>query len=411
MRILKVFSDHYPWDVRVEKICRALLEAGHEVHLLCRNRRESIPGEGQVPGLRITRVPMGRLGRRVRGPVGTPVWFSPIWVAALRRLLAVDRPELVLVRDLPLAPLAMRLAHAAGVPCVFDMAEDYPAMFAAYRPWQGPLRRATNLLVRNVTVARALERRAVAESDLLLVVSEEQRRRLTGMGVDPGRILLVGNTPEREQVMAWRRSSRPVGSPASGAPAILYVGEVHEYRGLDTAIMAMRQVRRVWPEARLVIVGAGEGLARLTKLAQRLGLGQEVCFRGWVHHGLIGKMIGAAELCLLPHRNGPHTATTLPNKLFDYLGLGRPVVASDVPPIRRIIERWGCGVVFRAGDPTELASALLRLRDPAQRVRLGRQAALAAEHYWWQDDRQRLLEAVELLSSASRQTGEGDDAG
>lgn len=402
MRILKVFFDQYPWDIRVEKVCRALLDAGHDIHLVCRNRGSSARQETATAGLRISRVPSGPVNGWVLRIMGFPVWFSPVWARALRRMLANDRPDAVLVRDLPLAPLAVDASHRAGVPCVLDMAEDYPAMLAAYRPWQSPLRRAMNLAVRNVTVARALERRVLSGCDVVLVVAEEQRSRLLAMGVDPARVVLVGNTPERECVMTWRRTSRPVGGAANGVADILYVGEVHEYRGLDTAILAMPQVTRRWQEARLVIVGTGEGTRRLSRLANRIGMRSHVRFQGWVDHARIGSVIGAAEVCLVPHRSSAHTATTLPNKLFDYLGLGRPIVTSDVAPIRRIIEQWDCGLVFHAGDAHDLARALLRLRDPAERARLGARAALAAEHYLWDDDRQRLLDAFALLSSVRR---------
>src|SRR5690606_27612612 len=103
-----------------------------------------------------------------------------------------------------------------------------------------------------------------------------------------------------------------------------------------------------------------------------------------------------AEVGSHPFRHGRHVRISLANKLFDYMGAGLPLIATDLPPMRRILEETGAGILFPPHDRGALAEAIVSLlRDPGRRRRLGergRRAVLAK--YRWSEDERRLLEAV-----------------
>jgi len=105
---------------------------------------------------------------------------------------AVDS-DLIIVRDLPLAPLALVVARARGIPVVLDMAECYPEMLRARWKFGGAT--PVDALVRNPWLADILERATTRRVDHTLVMVEESRDRLLALGVSGDRVTIVSNTP------------------------------------------------------------------------------------------------------------------------------------------------------------------------------------------------------------------------
>ena len=115
MRICKVWDAEYPWDVRVEKIARSLSEAGHTVHLVARNR-DRRPTEEQLEECRVHRLaPLPPvLGAAANAASMFPAFFNPRWVGLILRTARRARADLILCRDLPLAPTAHWVAQRLG---------------------------------------------------------------------------------------------------------------------------------------------------------------------------------------------------------------------------------------------------------------------------------------------------------
>jgi glycosyltransferase involved in cell wall biosynthesis len=89
----------------------------------------------------------------------------------------------------------------------------------------------------------------------------------------------------------------------------------------------------------------------------------------------------------------------MPNKVFDYMGAGLPVVSSDAAPLRRLLESEGCGVVFRSGDAHDFAEKVVMVSQSGQGIG-ARGMAAVRERYNWERDAERLLAAVRRLLSA-----------
>src|SRR3972149_2248964 len=101
-----------------------------------------------------------------------------------------------------------------------------------------------------------------------------------------------------------------------------------------------------YPETRLQIIGDGTELNSLKGLVKILNLEKSVDLKGWVNFSEVPKIIKESTICLIPHLRSEHTDTTIPNKIFDYMAMGKPVVASDCEPLKRIIQEEKCGFVF-----------------------------------------------------------------
>lgn len=401
MNVLYVYDGHWPRNAtRVGKHVDALLRAGHAVRILSRSlaglpRREA---KGRLSVARMPDLASPALNRLVN----YPLFLNPAWLWHVWRNAREVRPDCILVRDLPLAPTALMVGRMIGVPVHYDMAEVYPLGMLSILPHELTL---AIRVVRATRAAFAVERVVLRGATTTFVVSEESRLRCIGLGVPAERVVLVGNTPANAEALRAPSPTPPEDvRDLAGRPVAIFVGNLFADRGLDLAIDAMATVVKELPTAALVIVGEGRDRARLEAQVARLNLRPQVRFLGWKHHSQQPAYLHHAQVGVLPYPSTPHTCTTLPNKIFDYIAAGLPVVATDIPPMRRIVTESDSGILTPAGDPVAFAGGLLRLfRDEGMRKRLGRNGVAAiAGPYSWKEDEQRFIARIEQFMPTAR---------
>lgn len=392
LTIVYIWDAEYPWDVRAEKVCATLTAAGHDVHLVARNRRQAAIVE-RLPEATVHRMPPWRpLGPRLDGWLGFPAFLNPRWLHLIDRVVRSVSADLIIVRDLPLCPAAIGIGRRRGVPILFDMAENYPALLQ--KIWETGRGRPLDWLVRNPGGARRVERFALARVDRIMVVIEEAADHIHKLGVPRGRIHVVSNTPPRARA-----------TPATRQPTIdvAYLGIMELARGLGLLVDALSELAAMGTRVRTRLIGGGRDLDLIRTRARARGLGADVIeFTGFVpDHGVALAMMAEARIGILPHLVNDWARTTIPNKLFDYMAAGMAVLSSDPPPCRRIIEDSGAGRVFRSGDATDLAKVLGEmLGDNAKLAAHGRAGQAAIEtRYNWEADALELLAAVNLTAS------------
>lgn len=379
-RILYVWDADYPWDVRAEKICQALTSAGARVHLACRNRQwrgllEQRP-EALVHRLR----PWRWAGRRLDGLLSFPAFFSPRWRGHLRRVAREAAIDLIIVRDLPLCPTAIHAARRHRIPVVLDMAEDYSALLRDV--WATGRQQPFDFLIRHPRNATAVERWCLPRVDHVFTVVEESRDRLLRQGMKSERVEIVSNTPPLE-----RTATTPPPAPVPGAALeVAYLGIMEIARGLVDLLEATAHLRNTSTPVHLHLVGDGRDLPLIRARALALGLAEPwVRFYGFIpsHADALG-IVAGQQVGVLPHRVDGWSNTTIPNKLFDYMAAGLPVVSSDSAPCRRILDETGAGICYRGGDVTGLAAALAGMADPSVWCRHAAAgiAAIRGRYHW-----------------------------
>jgi glycosyltransferase involved in cell wall biosynthesis len=397
MQILKIVDGDYPWDVRVEKVARTLTEGGHQVHMVARNRKRS-PLLEELPEATMHRLrPWSFLGRSLDSASQFPAFMNPRWARLALRTGRSTGAELVLVRDLPLAPLAIWTARRLGVPAVLDMAENYPAMIRDL--WTTGSTRPGDALVRNPRAVEAVERWTMARIDHTIVVVEESGERLvTELGVPPERITVVGNTPSLDRLEAFPPRAAPLSSETRPL-RLVYLGLMEEARGVRTVIEAAGALKAKGRPVELTLIGDGRARIAFEERATELGLEPPmVRFLGFVPYSEALVEVAKADVGLIPHLANESWNTTIPNKLFDYMAAGLCVATSDARPAARVVQEAGAGVVFRSGDAEDLARKLDDIGGPGachDRGARGREAVRETHH--WEVDAARLLSVVEEL--------------
>ena len=389
MIISLLWDADYPWDVRVEKVVGSLLRDGHQVHLICRNLQRRAEYE-YINGLHVHRLPrFPRQLTALHAVLSFPAFFNPLWLHALWKVSRRNRAELMMVRDLPMCPAGLWVARLLRIPCLMDMAECYPEMLRCTWAFEGV--KAKNILVRNPRLADMVEKYCLRRLDMIMVMIEESAARLRRKGVPAARLAIVSNTPRlalAEQYLQARRESRQFD--------IVYIGLLNPSRGLDTVLEGAALLVKNGFAFRLTIAGTGKDQKRLQGMVKKLKLASHVIMPGWIVHEKVDELFSRATVGLVPHHVCAHWDHTIPNKLFDYMAAGIPVLSTNVRPMERIIRETECGLVYADWHPESFADAVMRLNDEGLRRRLGANGCQAVRaRYHWETEEKVLLRIVQ----------------
>lgn len=150
-------------------------------------------------------------------------------------------------------------------------------------------------------------------------------------------------------------------------------------RGGEEAVLAMRHL----PQALLLVIGSGDAWPVLERLVQEHGLQDRVRLMGRMPYERLMDFTRAADLGLsLDKDSNLNYRYSLPNKLFDYLHAGIPVLATDLPEVAAVVRGHDCGVLLPAPTPQAIAGAVEALRtDPGRLAALRTNATFAARTF------------------------------
>ena len=397
MKVLFIWDSDYPWDIRVSKICNSLVEHGDEVHLVCRNQQRRRVFEN-YEGILVHRLfCLPQAFGKLNNFFTFPLFFSPIWLARIYSVAKRSGVDVVIVRDLPMAPAGLFVARLLGIPVILDMAECYPELIRLI--WKFEPFKLGNILVRNPWIVDFVERCVTRSVDHIWVMIEESKARLQEKGVRSDKISIVCNTPVPERFSGSVASEPEIFRGHRDSLNLLYVGFVNYSRGLDVVIESLPKVLDQGIDVFFAIIGTGTAEKILKDKVTRLGLGDVVMFAGWVDNSQVPEYIAHSDIGLVPHHKCSHWDNTIPNKLFDYMAAGKAVLVSDVVPMQRIVSDVECGRVFQSGNAESLAREIVRLSEPefrAQLGRRGREAVLA--RYNWSNEETVMLECLEKIT-------------
>lgn len=398
MDICLVYKEEYPWDVRVEKMALTLNAQGHRVTIVARNSRGNA-GEDWQGSIRIRRLPrLAGWPAILRRIIGARFFLNPVWLWTIAAATRGAQDSVVVVRDLPLVGAGWIIARLRGGKVVLDMAECYPEMYRTMR--EHPVGAGWARFLKSPRLASLYERVACRLVDHIFVVVEESRDRLMARGVPTEKITIVSNTPMLDGVVATPRTY--LGEQLR----IIYVGFVTGIRGLDLLVRSASRFLELTGERdsiRVDIVGEGSAREGVAQLVIDLGLQDQIHVHGWQDHAVVRDLMRDANIGALTYRVCGHWNHTIPNKIFDYMQAGLPVLATDVKPIARVLRECNAGVIAEDTNVEALTQRLLSLRDAATREILGRNGQAAIEsRYNWGADGSRLIAALQHLSESTR---------
>lgn len=354
MRIAHLSILHKPLDTRVfRKECRALAAAGYDVHLVA-----AAPPADEVDGVTFHSVARDR----VRPPARRQ---APRQVRAARHAFRL-RASVYHLQEPHLIPLGLCL-KLAGARVIYDVHEDYPA-HARSKLFHRPLRGRVKALGWRVleALARAAFDGFVCASPALAQVFPADRT------------VVVGNLPLHRELAALEAERLPYDERPN---VVVYAGGISDGRAFRETMAALDLLP---PELDCRLSMIGEFRTRsLEEVARRQ---PRVDVSPWQPHPAVARAVGTARVGLaLLHPFPNHVDPIRSQKVFEYMAVGLPVIASDMPRWRELIEEIGCGVVVDPRDPAAIAAAIRHLIEhPDEAEAMGRrgQEAVRAELNW-----------------------------
>ena len=356
-----------------------LAALGHEVVLVTYPFGEDI----RAPGLRIVRVPRSRLiGRVPVGPSFSKLMQDIPLFRTAARMLREERFDLLHTHE-EAGWFGIRLSRRAGIPHLYDMHSSLPEGFRNYGWHLGPLDSAI----------RAAERWVLRNVDGVIAICPALAEHAAS--VAPGlRITVIENSPFD---MISGRDDLPGDGEASEANAPpLYCGGFERNQGVDMLARAVALCPDLPPVD--VYGGRPDQVERARRMAEKCGAGGRLRFLGAAPFLDTWEASRRAAVLLSPRIAG----TNVPSKIYHYLRAGRPIVATDVPAHRQVLDE-SCAILTKA-DPLDFSEGLRRALSDAELS--ARIAAAARKRY---EERYTFAAYLEALRSAlSPWTGEAD---
>jgi len=188
-------------------------------------------------------------------------------------------------------------------------------------------------------------------------------------------------------------------------PSVIYLGRVKKERGVKEVIQAFREVVRKIPEARFLIVGdiVPESYEiELKKLVTGLQLKKNVTFTGFVPYRETIKYLRNASCGIVTYLPEKNNMACLPNKLFEYMASGLPVIASDFDLYKEVVEGSKCGKSVNSENIEMIADAIVdMLSDNGALKEMGMKAKKAFEtKYNWEHEEVKLLKIYDDILNA-----------
>lgn len=250
-------------------------------------------------------------------------------------------------------------------------------------------------------IARWVEGRIWRGADVVLPVTRVLAQHVSARGVPDERIVVVPNGINEAHFAGAPRAEdakQAIGWP--GALVLGFTGFVRDWHGVDRVVRWLAS-ERAPAHARLLVVGDGPARPDLEALSRELGLGDRVRFTGVVPRSQVPAHVAAFDIALQP-AVVPYAS---PLKLFEYLALGRAIVAPSVPNILEVLIDEENALLFDEARPGALEAALTRLcADEGLRTRLSAGAAATIHRLGltWDGNARRVTQLSERLCGRPR---------
>ncbi|MDO8848140.1 MAG: glycosyltransferase family 4 protein [Coriobacteriia bacterium] len=383
---------------RSYEFARALTDAGHEVTVL--TSASNLPDEyrshfvsrGEIDGIKVRAVRVGYsnyMGHLRRILSFAAFMLSSVWVA-----LWVPRPDVVFASSTPItvALPGLAVSKVKAVPFVFEVQDLWPE--AAIQ--MGAIRRHGLI----ATVAKRLERAAYRRAVAVVPVSPGMAEGVVAEGTPPCKIEMIPNFSDLERFHPGRKDSAVSKRYGlAGKFVVGYTGAIGPSNAVHEQVPEAARTLKERGRSDIVfaIAGDGKSLPELQRLTEGL---ENVLLLGRIPKTEVPALTRTADVLMTLFGDKPILATNSPNKFFDALASGRPVIVNQPGWTRELVEDHGAGLYVPVGDGVALADAIESLADDKKRTKaMGLAARALAEEAFGRDlQAARIVELLERVA-------------
>jgi glycosyltransferase involved in cell wall biosynthesis len=377
-RICIIRNFYFGRDPRVRKEVHALLDDGWSIDLICQ-RAEGEPVTESLNGLTVHRLPVKHLRG---GKISYLIQYSTFLLLAFIKLSSLHykrRFDLVQINTMPDALVFSGcLLKLFKVPLVMDMHELMPELFQSiYKVGK------SHLMIRSL---KWIESQSTAFSDYVITVNEQCKKILLDRGVPKTKLCIVHNVPD--DTLFTSHCNFETCDPNRRLNLFSH-GCILKRYGFETLIKAVLLLKQQNLPVHLNIAGDGEYFHVIKDLANSLGVAESITFFGFVPFETVKQLIEQSDICIVCLEKDNYTDIMLPNKLFEYIAMDKPVISSNVDTIKHYF-RKGEVVFFESGNANDLVRVIRNLSDqPEAQTRMVQKARETYQDYVWSREKKR----------------------
>ena len=361
LRVAVTLSNDLVTDQRVQKVCRSLVEWGHQPLLIGRCRTES---------LALPAWPFKAVRMKLLFETG-PAFYAELNLRLFFKLL-FTRCDAIHANDLDTLLPAYLVARIRGKQLVYDTHEYFtgvPELVKrpkVQRIWKAIERFVFPKLKKVVTVNRS-----IAE------LYEKEYKVPVGV---------MRNIPSAQPIASASRQE--LNLPLDAFILILQGNGINVDRGGEEAVQLMHHL----DNALLLIAGSGDVIPTLKSYVATNGLSEKVRFLPRMPYADLMRYTSCCDLGLtLDKDTNINYRFSLPNKIFDYIHAGIPVLASNLPEVRRIVEGYDVGIICNSHNPAEIAQAVkVLLNHPDKKALFIQNCRKATSDLTWENEVQSI---------------------
>ncbi len=360
-RIIFTVTNDLTYDQRMHRICRTLADAGIDVLLTGRKRKDSVPLKQEK-----------FRQKRIRCWFTRGKWFYAEYNIRLFIFLLFRKSDVICAIDLDSILPCLYVSRLKQVRRVYDAHELFTGLKevvtrpSVYNTW---------MRIEKKTVPRFPHGYTVCES-----IAEELKRRY-GVQYET-----IRNVP------MWQ----PVNPVLQTEKIVVYSGAVNEARAFESLIPALKEI-----DAKLLICGTGNFMVQLKKLIADHQVAEKIELKGMLQPDALWQVLHSAKIGVaLAENNGLNQYYALPNKFFDYIQAGLPQVTMNFPEYRKINEVYRVAILIDEPDPSKIAEAVNKLlNDDVLYRELQQNCLKAAEVLCWEQEEKKLLAFYQKIFS------------
>jgi glycosyltransferase involved in cell wall biosynthesis len=390
-----VVQHFYDLDYRVRRKAEALVEAGFSVDVLAL-RMPGSPKKYTLNGVNVHAISLGKLrGSLARYAFEYFAFF--LWVL-VRLTVDMQRRRYVIV-DVNTLPdflvFAGVFAKKMGAKLVLDMHEITPEFYMSKYGMK-----EDSWWIR---ILKFQEKISFDFADHVITISEPIRDLFVSRGLNPEKSTVIMNSAEETRFAARKKSSDQAPSKPPGTFVMMYHGTLTRIYGLEVAIEALSLVHKELPEAQLWLLGSGPEENPLKQLAEKRGLEGKVRLVGQVSPAEIPDWLNQCDAGILPLHRDVFLEFASPNKLPEFIIMGKPVIMSRLKATRHYFSEDAIAF-FEPDNPEDLAKQMVRLYcDGSLRTQLAAQARQEYAPIRWDVMKQRYLKQMEDMVGPSEE--------
>jgi glycosyltransferase involved in cell wall biosynthesis len=394
MKIGMILDASFPPDPRVENEAVSLVKAGHEVFLFCLKYADEKKSE-IINGIQVKRYISNKLEYKLSALAYSVPFYTILMQKKILRFIKETKIEALHIHDIKIAQAVFNANKKHNLPVVLDLHDNMPEVMKLYPH----LQKFPGKYIISPKKWKQKEEQFILKADKVITVSPEFIETLhTRLPKQKEKFVLVPNTI-RKSFFEDFIIDKSITEKYKNKFVILYLGDTHLRRGLQTAVNSVEKLKHKIPNVKLVIVGKNTTDTILKQEVKDLNLEDFVDFEGWQNVSLFQSYILSSAVCISPlHRNLQHDVAYA-NKIFQYMSLAKPLLVSDAIAQKRLVEKTNSGLVHREKDVDHFTQKILELyNDKKLRTELGVNGEnFVRNEFSWEQTSKKLLNLYDIL--------------